>query len=459
MANSHGHEILQTLTQQMKIFSTGIPVECPKAIVQRTDRRKNIHEEALHAHRAIINNHEPEVGEAWLTVPATPHISSTIDAQTFTKAGQEIIGNDFQIPEKMKNVQKFPAQIVLWWTLKNKVNTFIQTASLPEDERNSVFSTLHDLCLKAYQILQKAKPSPNIHIWGAWGFANEEERLERGSSRGLPSVESPHIHIMDFDPASETPHLTPINELEPKAVLKHLAPWEKLIFNKFKGAYKSVLSKFFNAPVEIIETAEELPNQARPVKNGFKVILGENGLPLPQAFELVFQFVGQMDEAYQKIFSLYAYFYKTNLPPGGQVRVKSQMSFLLEDIGFNQRDASEIIDFILQIRPTYRQLEKWQPNGELARRYSKLRPRLFSSSHQTPFREMIKDTLSPAGSLATETLTHRFTGAYDIPKFEIRDEQIIVQEIDFYFGASSTKTISERELGAILARETNAGKN
>lgn len=469
---SHYVALKQSVEGRQASHPNGIAVLTLAPLENRTDGS-----ESIFAEGNKFSGIE-QVGEAvtCLTVPASPHVEPSIPKSYFLSAASKILGRDAFLPNSVSDSTLLAPQLVAWWnkldiTAKGKCD-LLDIFNLPKGQQDDFFRAISRQATRASLIIQQLRGQPSI--WGSWGFASFEERMKYGRSRGCPTNKFGHCHIAFFDGEAQPVEINP--HLDQNDQLNHYAPWNQLLIARFglslSSMTENLINNFFDGEntcsVDILHSLTRLKNGAEPLEEGLNIVFKQE-VALDDAFRIVTHLAGNFENRYQDLADLYENFHKYQRNAETASQVKDIMTVYLAEIGIVD-ESQQLTNFILNLRPTYEQLLKWETElvqegqgggsnakalKEIRGRYDRIRPRFERiRSNQLATVDLLRDTCKfPNPHLANEfTWPVHSSACYSIDDYVTESGEIFVRGIKLYPAIGSTESVPQIKVGAILRR-------
>jgi hypothetical protein len=471
---SHYRSLLQILAEKQK-DEKGIAVSTVPSLMPRGDSGGFFEEGEVFSGNVRRNQ-----AEASLTVAAAPHFKGALPMSKFASAARREFGEHTQLPAGFGTEGIAFPHFLIWWRENalsgpKNVNFFDLYASAPE-KKADILECIENQAVKALRLLNEFDGLPVIY--GSWGHATHEERARYGLSRGAPSIDAAHLHVVKINRADQDISIR--QDLTTLQRLKHYESWNRLVNAQFgNGIARSMERIVRNRAVG--KEIDTVAFQRRTMDHGDGRSSQQEGYEIhfrypvqfSDAFSPLVDIAGQFEYLYRGLSSLYEAYYKNIGSAGKQALVKEQMRSLGVRFGFNDAEASNLADFVIAIAPTYGQIRSWkaqveqEPGSEdrtiaLQIFDSKIDKRnkfikrvnndLWSPSLRTA---LVYDTYKdPESPDIAQTLPVHSSAAYIFDDIALNGDRVLVKNFTVLPCIASTTGPPERILGVEMVRDT-----
>jgi hypothetical protein len=463
---SHWANLVAALSDGRSLYSGGIPVE---TIPRQGDRTNN---------SAIISEGKGFSGivvegcaEAFCTPNASPHILPTVDLREFISKAKAVFGRKSRVSESFLQNGQLSNHLIVWWKRNGEEGLgsygLGRLSRLKDIVPYDFFDAIAAQTTKCFDLVKKLGGKPMVY--GMFGYTEEEVRKKSGFTRGAPSIAAGHLHVT----AEPNPDraVGAGNRLSASEELKHLHPWDSLLFERFGRQTVEVLTKIVTTQPENRGSVVRLVDvrgktgQIPDFRQGYQIVFAERQT-LEGVLATLTGVIGECDSFYQDILDLYGNYYRSIGNEQERNAALDRMVARSQKFGFDEKTSGQIADFITTIRPTYGQLEVWESElqggnslsviQKMKARYKKLQATTIKKDGgATPARQLVYDTTKDSESdSASTTFTGHFSGTWIINRgcgLDKEYESLYADSVYLFPSFASSKSV-EKMHGTVLRR-------
>lgn len=465
---SHYSELLSYVSQRCNDSSYGIAVTSVAPLFSRTDGPRVFDEGRLFSGPKRFEN-----TEACLTIPASPYVPSTIPMQTYLAAARKSYP-DLRLPPGLSRAVRLPGHLTLWWRFIDESSLcsgdFIQLGGLTSRDKYSCCTCIETVASNAIQILLRAGGKPVIT--GSWGNGSRADRGRLGLTRGVPTNQMGHLHIVCYE--TNTQSTTLVSELPASEIIKHFSPWNHLVQQKLAHGIKCCINNVLEQSLSdfLIDTSVSVLDLKLRFRNG--AVAHQEGYVIEFSRDLNLKWVlaGLMDVAakfegfYKELTYHYSVLQRSEVGSEQHDDCMGRIRHVARNFGFTSGDAETLLDFILKIRPTYGQMLTWEEECTTAeelkiirgslRRYRRHARRLALSDSAVDDARLalIRDTyVHPQHDTSiNNTWPVHLSASYLVDEYRVVGDDIAVRSLKLFPGIGSSISATERVLGTAIRR-------
>lgn len=414
--------------------------------------------------------------ESCVTPVPAPHVAPRLPRGSFLQMATNALGPQSGLPPKYQDTACFSPQLCVWARHERYPEgsfDFLAIAQLSEKERGDCCDAIsHDVTRSVKMLGQMStQESTRPVVWGTWGHGVKEERTLDGTTRGGPTLERAHVQVSNFGQQSESIILD--NLLDARSRVNHFAPWVGYMLEAFGEDFAQVIGAHFQtgtaggAQVSIIDEVIHGENGSVSIKKGHRVQYN-TPVHLKDVFGSLIKFASYMEGIYQKVKTLHQQYY-TSASDDKDQAIASMTSYFA-NLGLADSIAQQLTDFVIRIRPTYGQVNRWidgtsghpDVQAELLStkgRYERLREKISNSlsAGQSAIKSMVFDMVKEPSDPSIElTWPVHSSFCYLIDDYEIDDGELVIRSLQLFPNFVTTEAAPEKIQGVVLKRPTKA---
>lgn len=453
-------EVYGLLRQKENEGSLYGPVFTQEPAIPRTDGLQVFDEGAL-----FSGVDENEVVQATTTIVASSHVPSSVGRTAFCETAQSLLFTESVLPPNADGLERLSPQVIVWWGIKEENGIrergdFVELSNLDTEHSVKAYQLIAERTRKAARFVNHL--SGSSVIWGSWGHGTLEERQQTGLSRGVPTNPLGHLHVVHIDEAAAG---IPSNTLIPttQEAVNFADPWTEIFMQRFGEDLCKTIQQRANTNISgrvnvgLSHLGLHPENSALTGPPGFIVTFSQPE-PFESTLATLTDIVGTIETFYQNILVLHQNYYRNFGASQVQKEIVASISDLGTRLGFSKQAAEELAEFVVQIKPTRIQLEKWLGDGALSlegllQEYAHGAHRL-NQYPNTLIESILRDTLRPEREALDiqRTMPVHATGWYLLDQFELADTSLFSKSFRLFPSLSSTVAAPERILGGIQRR-------
>ncbi len=460
---SHFANIMQEVERASQY---SVPTYVLRSPIKRADNM-GVFEEGL----AFSGQLESPHAISCVTINASPHIAPSVPVQVMEEYASKAFDMSSSLTEIVGNSSdKVAPQLVVWWERKDVVSDgtdFNALYRMDTKKRAEFVSHIDIQATRATKLIRDLKGS--AMIWGSWGSSSVQERKMTGRSRGGPSNKLGHLHVTHMEETYRD-LLPQAPETTVRDAMGFYSPWVMLMMDHFRSDMSFFLasamySKEGRLPSFTITKTKsrKIPRDKVKFYDGFDISFHKE-IPFESVVQLLTSIAGHSEELYKECSKIHDAYYRAKFTNRSTIDVKKAAAISLSNFGLRPSSIQRFIDFIVTIRPTYIQLQRYKSDQTTAKsaelnsmleRYEQMRKRMKERSETNAvFDSIVYDTFRDEAEVKQieTTWPEHSSYWYLIDDYKIKGEKIEVKSFKLFPLIGTGKAGPERTLGGLINR-------